>query len=68
MTLPDDKCSDTSEEVTASDSGKGGSEDDIPSNHSRGRFISNLYKTNPSEKFKKKKDFYTIMVDVQYNQ
>ncbi|XP_060595474.1 protocadherin gamma-A11-like [Ruditapes philippinarum] len=35
VTLPDDKCSDTSEEVTASDSGKGGSEDDIPSNHSR---------------------------------
>lgn len=35
-TLPDDKLSDTSEEVTASDSGKGGSEDDIPSsNHSK---------------------------------
>lgn len=35
VTIPDDKYSDTSEEVTASDSGKGGSEDDIPSNHSR---------------------------------
>ncbi|KAL4229885.1 hypothetical protein ACF0H5_010276 [Mactra antiquata] len=35
VTLPDDKYSDTSEEVTASDSGKGGSEDDIPSNHSK---------------------------------
>ncbi|XP_045205573.2 protocadherin beta-15-like [Mercenaria mercenaria] len=35
VTLPDDKCSDTSEEVTASDSGKGGSEDDIPSSHSK---------------------------------
>ncbi|XP_052283383.1 protocadherin gamma-B4-like isoform X2 [Dreissena polymorpha] len=35
VTMPDDKYSDTSEEVTASDSGKGGSEDDIPSNHSK---------------------------------
>ena len=29
-TLGEDKFSDTSEEVTASDSGKGGSEDDLP--------------------------------------
>jgi hypothetical protein len=42
VTLPDDKCSDTSEEVTASDSGKGGSEDDIPSNHSRGTYLGLL--------------------------
>lgn len=39
-TLPEDKYSDTSEEVTASDSGKGGSEDDIPSNHSKGSHLS----------------------------
>ena len=36
-TLGEDKFSDTSEEVTASDSGKGGSEDDLPT-HSHGNY------------------------------
>ena len=37
-TQPEDKFSDTSEEITASDSGKGGSEDDLPT-HAHGKAV-----------------------------
>ena len=37
-TQPEDKFSDTSEEITASDSGKGGSEDDL-STHAHGKAL-----------------------------